>query len=164
MQRTKTAYCAPMGSLPHRRILSLLTNTQRNASLNCISSFKRSAPNIIEAAYCWYTDLILWGLISCKFKSQYKLSFAGMTMTTDKLRSMVKKWQTLIEANVDVKTTDGYLMRVFCIGFTKRRPNQVKKTCYAQSQQIKRIRKRMVDIITREIGGVDMKEVRLSGG
>jgi len=85
-------------------------------------------------------------------------------MTTDKLRSMVKKWQTLIEANVDVKTTDGYLMRVFCIGFTKRRPNQVKKTCYAQSQQIKRIRKRMVDIITREIGGVDMKEVRLSGG
>merc|ERR1712186_233912 len=33
-------------------------------------------------------------------------SFHGMNLTTDKLRSMVKKWQTLVEGNVDVKTTD----------------------------------------------------------
>ena len=85
-----------------------------------------------------------------------------MTMTTDKLRSMVKKWQTLIEANCDVKTTDGYLLRLFCIGFTKRRPNQVKKTSYAQTQQVKRIRKRMIQIISREVSAVDMKDVRNS--
>merc|ERR1712020_781893 len=86
-------------------------------------------------------------------------NFHGMSLTTDKLCSMVKKWQTLIEANVDVKTTDGYLLRVFAIGFTKKRNNQVKKTCYAQSAQVKAIRKKMVEIITREASPNDVKEV-----
>merc|ERR1711937_84358 len=86
-------------------------------------------------------------------------NFHGMSLTRDKLCSMVKKWQTLIECNVDVKTTDGYLLRVFAIGFTKKRNNQVKKTCYAQHAQVKAIRKRMVDIVTREVSANDMKEV-----
>lgn len=86
-------------------------------------------------------------------------NFHGMTFTSDKLRSMVKKWQTLIEAHVDVKTTDGYLIRAFCIGFTKRRPKQVRKTCYAQSSQIRTIRKKMFDIMTREISSCDLKEL-----
>merc|ERR1712223_907139 len=86
-------------------------------------------------------------------------NFHGMSLTRDKLCSMVKKWQTLIEANVDVKTTDGYLLRVFAIGFTKKRNNQVKKTCYAQSAQVKAIRKKMVEIITREVSSNDVKEV-----
>ena len=63
-------------------------------------------------------------------------NFYGMNLTTDKLRSMVKKWQTLIEAFVDVKTTDGYLVRVFCIGFTLKQNQTTQKTCYAQSQQV----------------------------
>lgn len=62
-----------------------------------------------------------------------------MDFTTDKLRSLVRKWQTLIEAHVDVKTTDNYMLRLFCIGFTKRRPNQVKRTCYAQASQIRQV-------------------------
>merc|ERR1712108_127634 len=57
------------------------------------------------------------------------------------------------------KTTEGYLLRVFAIGFTKKRNNQVKKTCYAQHAQVKAIRKRMVDIVTREVSSNDMKEV-----
>merc|ERR1711868_162467 len=57
--------------------------------------------------------------------------------TTDKLRSMVKKWQTLVEGNIDVK----------------------KKTCYAQSAQVKNIRKKMTDIIQREVSSTDLKEV-----
>lgn len=65
-------------------------------------------------------------------------NFYGMNLTTDKLRSMVKKWQTLIEAHADVKTTDGYLLRCFCLGFTQKQPYQSKKTCYAQTQQVRR--------------------------
>jgi len=86
-------------------------------------------------------------------------NFHGMNLTTDKLRSMVKKWQTLIEATVDVKTSDGYLMRLFCIGFTKKRQNQIKKTCYAQSHQVRVIRKKMCEIMTREVSANDLKEL-----
>jgi small subunit ribosomal protein S3Ae len=86
-------------------------------------------------------------------------NFHGMTLTTDKLRSLVKKWQTLIEAIVDVKTTDGYLLRVFCIGFTRKQPNQIKKTAYAKTSQCRTIRRKMVEMMQREISGVDLKEV-----
>ncbi|KAG5637830.1 ribosomal 40S subunit protein S1B [Sphagnurus paluster] len=86
-------------------------------------------------------------------------NFHGMDFTSDKLRSLVRKWQTLIEAHVDVKTTDGYLIRLFAIGFTKRRPSQVKKTTYAQSSQIREIRKKMFEIMTREATSCDLKEL-----
>jgi len=86
-------------------------------------------------------------------------NFHGMNLTTDKLRSMVKKWQTLIEANIDVKTTDGYLLRIFCIGYTHKDQQSKKKTCYAQHTQVKAIRKKMVDIITKQVSSSDMKEV-----
>merc|ERR1712167_41828 len=59
-----------------------------------------------------------------------------------KLRSLVRKWQSLIEAHCDVKTPDGYLLRLFCIGFTKRRQFQIRKT--------------MVDIMTKEVSTVEL--------
>ena len=43
----------------------------------------------------------------------------------------------MIEARVDVKTSDAYTLRLFCVGFTKKRQNQIKKTSYAQTQQVK---------------------------
>lgn len=87
------------------------------------------------------------------------LNFWGMDFTTDKLRSLVRKWQTLIEATVDVKTTDNYVLRLFAIGFTKRRPNQVKRTCYAASSQIRTIRQKMVQIMQKEANSCDLKEL-----
>jgi len=86
-------------------------------------------------------------------------NFYGMELTTEKYRSLVRKWQSLIETTVDVKTTDGYYLRLFAIAFTARRPNQVKKTTYAQSSQKRAIRKKMVDIIIRESSTVSLNEL-----
>ncbi|KAD3641487.1 hypothetical protein E3N88_30711 [Mikania micrantha] len=86
-------------------------------------------------------------------------NFWGMDFTTDKLRSLVKKWQSLIEAHVDVKTTDNYTLRMFCIGFTKKRANQVKRTCYAQSSQIRQIRRKMREIMVTQAQSCDLKEL-----
>lgn len=87
------------------------------------------------------------------------LQFHGMDFTTDKLRSLVRKWQSLIEAPVDIKTTDGYKLRMFILAFTKKRQNQVKRTCYAQSSQIRQMRKKMVEITKRQSESCDLKEL-----
>jgi small subunit ribosomal protein S3Ae len=71
----------------------------------------------------------------------------------------VRKWQTLIEANVVIKTTDEYLLRVSIIAFTKKRPNQVKKTTYAQTSQIRAIRKKMVEMVTKESAGCNLTQL-----
>mmetsp|Transcript_27424 Transcript_27424/g.33503 ORF Transcript_27424/g.33503 Transcript_27424/m.33503 type:complete len:162 (+) Transcript_27424:582-1067(+) len=82
-----------------------------------------------------------------------------MDLTRDKQCSLIKKWQSLIEARADVKTTDGYTLRMFCIAFTQKRPNQIKKTWYAQAGQIRQIRKKMVDIMTAEASKCDLKDL-----
>jgi len=82
--------------------------------------------------------------------------FHGMSLTTDKLRSLVRKWQTLIEAFVDIRTSDGYALRLFVIGFTRKHRDQVKKTAYAQKSQTRAIRKRMREIMAREGSGIDL--------
>jgi len=86
-------------------------------------------------------------------------NFHGMDLTRDKLYSMVRKWQSLIEAHVEVKTVDGYSLKMFAIAFTKRRPNQLRKTSYAQHSQIRLIRKKMMDIMTKEASSVELKDL-----
>jgi len=86
-------------------------------------------------------------------------NFHGMDLTTDKLRSLVRKWHSLIETFTDVKTTDGYTLRLFCIGFTRRRNNQSRKTSYAQQTQIRTIRKKMIEIMQREASAGDLNEL-----
>ncbi|VVD00564.1 unnamed protein product [Leptidea sinapis] len=84
-------------------------------------------------------------------------NFHGIDLTTDKLRWMVT--QTLIEANIDVRTTDGYLLRVICIGFTNKDSLSQRKTCYAQHTQVRAIRKKMCGIITRDVASSELREV-----
>merc|ERR1719409_1172263 len=65
----------------------------------------------------------------------------------------------MIEAHVDVKTTDGFLVRLFVLAFTKKRPEQVATNCYAQSAQIRKIRKKMVDIMAKEAGSGQLRDL-----
>lgn len=88
--------------------------------------------------------------------TQVLTNFHGMDFTRDKLCSLIKKWQSLIEAFVDIKTTDGYTLRVFTIAFTKKSKNQVKTTCYAQASQIRAIRLKMREIIIAEANKCDL--------
>lgn len=78
-------------------------------------------------------------------------NFHGMDMTRDKLCSLIRKKQSIIEANVDCRTTDGYIVRLFCIAFTRPQDNQIKATCYAKSAQIRAIRAKMTAIMS-ELG------------
>jgi len=86
-------------------------------------------------------------------------NFHGMKFTRDKLCSIIKKWHSLIEANVAVKTTDGYMLRLFCIGFTKKNMQQARKTSYAQASKIRQIRAKMIEIMQKEVAGSDLREV-----
>lgn len=70
--------------------------------------------------------------------------FHGLSLTRDKMCQMIKKKHSLIEAICDCKTTDGYVVRLFVLAFTRDAPGQKAVFTYAQSAQIKKIRKKMV--------------------
>jgi small subunit ribosomal protein S3Ae len=86
-------------------------------------------------------------------------NFYGMRLARDKLCSLVRKWHSLIETAADIKTSDGFTLRVSCIGFTKAQAGQRRKTSYAQTSQIRVIRKKMTDIIQRECNGKALNEL-----
>ena len=87
-------------------------------------------------------------------------NFHGMDITRDKLNSLIRKWQSLIEAHVDVRTTDGYTLRVFAIGFTKKQANQAaKSTSYAQSEKIRSIRKKFFEVLVDHASKSDLKDL-----
>jgi len=85
--------------------------------------------------------------------------FHALDITRDKMCSLIKKWHTLIEAHADVKTMDGYTVRMFVLAFTKRRQDQVKTNCFAQSAQIRKIRRKMIEILTNEASKVLLRDL-----
>jgi len=89
---------------------------------------------------------------------QLLLNFYGMDLTTEKAKSLVRKWQSLIECSVDV-VVDGYSLRIFAIAFTRKRPGQIKRTCYAKASQERQIRKCMTDVILKETKDVSLKQL-----
>merc|ERR1711865_1313731 len=88
-----------------------------------------------------------------------KLKFQGMDITRDHGCAMIKKWHSLIESFVQAKTTDGYIVRMFAIAFTKKTPRQVKATCYAKASKKKLIRQKMIEIMTSTIQKSTLREL-----
>ncbi|XP_061376193.1 small ribosomal subunit protein eS1-like [Gastrolobium bilobum] len=52
-----------------------------------------------------------------------------------------------------------FTLRMFCIGFTKRRSNQVKSDGNRQSHKIKQIRRKMREIMINHAASCDLKEL-----
>lgn len=65
----------------------------------------------------------------------------------------------MIEAISDVKSLDGYVLRVFVIAFTRESSNQKIKTNYALSSQQKIIRKKINEIVGKEISKANATQV-----
>uniref|UniRef100_A0A7S3IGN3 40S ribosomal protein S3a n=1 Tax=Strombidium inclinatum TaxID=197538 RepID=A0A7S3IGN3_9SPIT len=82
-----------------------------------------------------------------------------MEITRDKAQSMIKKWHSTIEAFVQAKTQDGYIVRVFCIAFTQKTSRQVKATCYAKASHQKLIRKKMKEIMQSTVQKSTLKDL-----
>jgi len=56
-----------------------------------------------------------------------------MSLAKYKIYYMIRKYCSLIEAFTEARTKDGYVLRVFCIGYTYRKAGQVRKTSYAKA-------------------------------
>lgn len=76
--------------------------------------------------------------------------FIGHEMTTDYIRSLVKRRTSRIDAIVDVTTTDGYDVRVKPSCFTVKR---------ARANQVKSIREISRTVIAEKVKGLDLNQL-----
>jgi len=81
----------------------------------------------------------------------------GMSITRDKRCSLIRKWHTMLECFTDAKTTDGYVLRVKCLTFTKKQSTQIKKNCYAKNSQMHGIRAKIREIVRNAVTSGDLK-------
>lgn len=84
--------------------------------------------------------------------------FHGMDLTTDRTRSLLKKWCTTIENVVHAKTADGYTLRIFVLAFTKKSQGQLSKNCYSKTRLEKWVRHRMTSMIEKRTAKQDITE------
>jgi small subunit ribosomal protein S3Ae len=86
-------------------------------------------------------------------------TFHSMSMTTDKIRSLFRKWCTMIETVVDAQTKDGYTLRFFVVAFTTRQKGQLSKNCYAPGKLESWIRLRITRMIKKRVSSVSLNRV-----
>ena len=74
--------------------------------------------------------------------------FAGMRMARDKVDSTLRKYRTMIDAQVDVKTADGFIIRLFSMGFTRKLANCHSNHVYATQAKCRQVRDAMIKCLT----------------
>merc|ERR1711913_174938 len=85
--------------------------------------------------------------------------FEGMVATRDSIYANFKKWHSAIKVTVDVKTKDGYTLRVSGYTFTKRHGRQEKINTYATAVQKRAIRSIMQNELRNIISNSDLMTV-----
>jgi len=86
-------------------------------------------------------------------------TFHSLGMTTDKLRSLFRKWCTMIETVVDATTKDGHVLRLFVMAFTARQKGQHSKNCYASGKLESWVRLRITNMVKKRVQSVSLNRV-----
>jgi len=129
------------------KIVSCLKNRNYKTTLTELRNSEDSSHKQITFRCCNYDEKIC------------STVFYGLDTSRDKFFSLIRKWQTLIEINSDIKTKDGYFLRIFLVAFSRKRKNQAKKTAYIKSSHIRSIRRKMEEVLIRETTSCTMKDL-----
>ncbi|CAG2107309.1 unnamed protein product [Medioppia subpectinata] len=84
--------------------------------------------------------------------------FNGMEVAREKVAGMIRKWHTLIEADVEIATKDQSTWRFFVNAVTKRGVSKSQKN-YAKTSEVKEIRKIIVEIVKEQAEGLEVEKM-----
>lgn len=86
-----------------------------------------------------------------------KSHFNGLVLSTDKQKSLVKKWHTLVESYTDVTTKEGIKLRIFLVCTSKR--VSAKKHCYLKNSLRKEVRKSQISATEKLMNELPLNEL-----
>jgi len=102
-----------------KTLVNKRTNTNKSSELLTNRIYQISLGDLNNKESLSYRKIKLKG--SEVKNNTCETSFFGMDLTRDKLSSLVKKWQTTIETSIDIKTEDGFFLRIFCLVFSRKK-------------------------------------------
>jgi len=85
-------------------------------------------------------------------------SFYGINTIKERLYQYLRKRMSLIDVVADIRTQDGYILRILITTFTAKKPNQQKINNYAKHSQIRAIRKAFVKYVARRASKSNISE------
>lgn len=140
-----------------KTLVNRITNTNKSKELLANRIYQVSLSDLNKKENLSYRKIKLKG---SEFRdNSSETIFYGMDMTRDKLCSVVKKWQTTIETSIDLKTEDGFFLRIFCIAFSKRKKQQLKKTSYLTSSVIRALRRKIIKVVLKYTSHYNLKNI-----